>query len=107
MLGFSDIADDDLLTIEDVAKRCGYDHASSLYRFLKRKGAPRPPRFFRARYRGADVKAWFAALTHYTQVADQVGAAPDDETTDETACGTVVEIDAAHRRMLARLRACT
>lgn len=62
MLGFADIADNDMLTLEQIATRCGYSRSSSLRRALNAMGLCLPHALFRGRYRGDVVKAWYAAL---------------------------------------------
>lgn len=62
MLGFADIEDERLLTLGEIARRCGYARASSLRRALEGRGYPLPPAVFRGRVRGDVAKAWFAAL---------------------------------------------
>lgn len=62
MRGFSDIRDDDLLSLDEIAARFGFSRASSLSRWLAGRMLQTPPRLRPGCYRGADVKAWFGAL---------------------------------------------
>ena len=102
MLGFADIEDDDMLTIADVSRRCGYARPSSFYRYLKAKGVPRPRACFRGRYRGGDVKAWYAALSRLLH-AVETSPAPLQQTAPDEG-GEVVDMAAAQQRMLSRMR---
>ena len=75
MLGFADICDLDILTLQEIAQRLGYKHTASLRRYLSSIGASPPPSLRRGKYRGDHVKAWFVGL-HQADAHTKEGRPP-------------------------------
>jgi hypothetical protein len=94
MLGFADIEDDDMLTLEQISSRMDYRHAASLRRAIKRDGQSLPPAIRRGRYRGADVKDWYAGLVQ-KPIPEPAVAAPEN--------GNIYNLEASRARLRERI----
>lgn len=101
MLGFSDIADDDMLTASEIARRCGFSRASSLRRALARQNVNMPPSIFRGRYAGHLVRAWFTEISQL--LVKETTSAPAHPPLRASA--DVIQLQAQRERARAKLKA--
>lgn len=89
VLGFSDLADHDLVTAIECARRLGFSSVETMRRALRRKGGNLPRPFLRGRYRAADLKDW---LLSYRDAGRHGAFYPD------SLRPTVVSLDAERLR---------